>query len=433
MVANSEDAVLTANLSLESEVNAHPKQEVPKMKNPRKHQFLKSGTAQALAFALLAGGVVTLAGALPAGAAPSSGVFAVKAVDTVGHKAVVGPVVDLVDGGTPGGEASFALRELSTNYYTYKAADGKPAIMIPGFEIDGSKISTARDFKITISKDQVPFNHGNVTIKSGLPGWAKVSYDDEKITISTNTEFGQVGGAIKVLKFDKMQFTYDVPSYTAAQTSSKLNKQATGRLADVEVHTSDPQQFSFGKWSTTIDTTEFKANFGSSLGEPTLNTGIAGGVDGFSFTKISENKYTLTYSGTNQNRFIKGVDAVTNVGEDVGTGFTTIQSLLLFAEGAPVVDPGGEVSNAAGNVTVKQSQTARKVTLTYVKLPSTVTPWTIDLDLSKLVAIDKSKTPVVYNNQFTLTKKSGDIYTLAWTPGNGNPLIGGTLAIDLPW
>ena len=401
------------------------------MKN-NKRQLIKSGGAQILAAAILAGGLATIVSGIPSIAAQSDGIFMIKAADSSGYSSVAGIEANLIsDGeGTPSGEAAFQIDGVSNDYFTKKSGDGKPVIRIPAFELDGSAIKTTRDWTLSIPKSKVPFNHGNVVLKTGLPGWAKIAYEDDNIVISSNGKFGLLGGSVKVLKFDPLEFSYDVPSYTASETKGELIKQNDGRI-DVKVSTLKTDQFSYGKWSTTIDVTAIRAELNNSDGKFELNTAIVGGISGYALTPISGNTYTLSYNGTNQNNYIKGIGAVSEL-EDPTTGYAEIAGLVKFAPGTPAAVEDKNISNAEGNVALTQSQSGRTVTLTYKKLPPRETHWNIDVDLSDLVKINPANTPKINNGaHFSMVKKIGNIYTVSYN-GTGWPAVGGSVTIQLP-
>lgn len=389
---------------------------------------------------------------LPASAADSGGSFEVLAKDRAGNTASAGIATVLVDPGSggstgnePGGSgtaapstaAQFMLNGVSTNYFTRKsntAGSEQPSIVIPGFSLDGSSLSTPRDWKIIIPKSQDPFGFETV-YKNGLPGWAKISESADSFTISNVEGTMQLGGANRTLSIGQLEFNYTPRVYAASQTVAE-GSMASGSSSNMnlKVSTVDSKAFSYGRWSTTLDISALRAQLGNPSGELSLNSSVTSADPGFSLTKLSDSRYTIGYNGSNQNRYIKGVDAVSKTGEDTSTGYTVVSGLLTLA---PPSASSNQVSNADGTVTLELTQSNRTVSARYVKLPPASTPWTIDLDLSKLVAIDRTKTPVVYNTQFALTKKSGDVYTLAYN-GKGSPTVGGSgsagqVDIQLPW
>jgi len=329
------------------------------------------------------------------------------------------------------------LNGVSTNYFTRKsntAGSEQPSIVIPGFNLDGSSLSTPRDWKIIIPKSQEPFGFDTI-YKNGLPGWARISESADSFTISNVDSSMQLGGANKTLSIGQLEFNYTPRVYAASQTVAE-GSMASGSSSNMnlKVSTADSKAFSYGRWSTTLDISALRSSLGNSTGELSLNSTLAAADPGFSLTKLSDSRYTIGYNGSNQNRYIKGVDAVVQGKEDTTTGYTVVSGLLLLA---PPTATTNQVSNADGTVTLELTQNSRTLSARYVKLPSASTPWSIDLDLSKLVAIDRTKTPVVYNTQFTLTQKSGDIYTLAYN-GKGSPTVGGSgsagqVDIQLPW
>lgn len=389
---------------------------------------------------------------LPSSAASGSASFEVGARDTAGHTSRAGLTAVLVDPGsggnsgtTPGGTgtpapstaAQFMLNGVSTNYFTRKsnmAGSEQPSIVIPGFSLDGSSLSTPRDWKIIIPKSQEPFGFETV-YKNGLPGWAKISESGDSFTISNVDNTMQLGGANKSLSIGQLEFNYTPRVYSASQTIGE-GSMASGSSSNMnlKVSTVDSKAFSYGRWSTTLDISALRSQLGNPNGELSLSSSMTSSDPGFSLTKLSDSRYTVGYNGSNQNRYIKGVDAVSRAGEDTTTGYTIVSGLLVLA--APTAT-SNQVSNSDGTVTLELTQNSRTVSARYVKLPPASTPWTIDLDLSSLVAIDRTKTPVVYNTQFTLTKKSGDIYILAYN-GKGSPTVGGSgsagqVDIQLPW
>ena len=396
--------------------------------------------------AVVAVAAVVLTGAsflTSASATTSSGIFAVQAKDSAGHESSAGLTAELTDPGTspegsdgsenPTTAAQFTLRGVSTNYFTRKsntAGSEQPSIVIPGFNLDGSSLSTARDWSIVISKSDEPFGYSAV-YKDGLPGWAQITDAGDKFIISNRDSSMRLGGATKNLAITQLEFNYTPPTYSAGQTVGEPSM-ASGSVSNMnlKVSTADTRAFSYGRWTTTFDISALRGQLANSNGELSLNSSATG----FTLTKNSNTSYTLSYTGSDQNRYIKGVDAVVQGSEDTTTGYTVVQGVLVLAPGSSSTN---QVSNADGTVTVELTQNSRTLSARYVKLPSASTPWSIDLDLSKLVAIDRTKTPLVYNNQFSLTQKSGDVYTLSYN-GKGSPTVGGTgsagqVDIQLPW
>jgi len=400
---------------------------VPRRSNDAKRN--RAVSVAIVAAALVVGGSLYL----PASASTARGVFEVQAKDRSGIHGSAGMLTaELSDPGTPSTSADFILKNVSINYFTRKSNMGgteQPSIVIPGFTIDGSSIPTARDWKIVISKADEPFGF-NTAYKNGLPGWAQITETSDSFIISNRDSSMQLGGAIKSQTIGQLEFNYSPPSYSPSQTLGEPSM-ASGSSSNMnlKVSTLNTKAFSYGRWATTFDISSLRTQLGNSSGSLSLSSTATG----YSLTKLSDSSYTLTYSGSDQNYYIKGVDAV-SPREDTTTGYTVIQGVLMLAPAAATTN---QVSNADGSVTLELTQSSRTISARYVKLPSASTPWSIDLDLSKLVAIDRTKTPLVYNNQFSLTQKTGDVYTLSYN-GKGSPTVGGTgsagqVDIQLPW
>lgn len=360
-----------------------------------------------------------------ASAANDAGHFKIESRDSDGRVADAGTITVTPGGGSggggggtetpvPSGPAVVDLTELTNNFYTRKASkDGvaKPVIEIPSLTISGANYKTPTDWELVIDRKMDPFNNGELKLRNALPAWAKITYEKDRIVISNTEEWGRIGGGGENANqsLGTLQFDYDLPSYTIEQMSSEAVLD-NGRI-DLKLATKDDQLRAYGRWTTKVDVSSIRKQ----LGNPGAmhikpNTEIAKD-SGFKLTKLTDDIYTLSYEGNSENRFIKGAAAATVEPIEASRLYD------IFAFDAPVSN--GEASNSSGVQLKTNLQSRWNYKIEIVKLGADPTAaWSVDLNIKDLLDFDRTRTPVVYgSSNFSLVKKSADVYTLSFKGG----------------
>ncbi len=341
------------------------------------------------------------------------------------------------NGGTGGGSETPApsspavidLTELTNGFYTRKASkDGvaQPVIEIPSLTISGADFKTPRDWELVIDRKMDPFNNGELKLRNDLPAWAKITYEKDRIVISNTEEWGRIGGTGENTNqtLGTLQFDYQIPSYTVDEMTAEPVLD-NGRV-DLKLATKNDQLRAYGRWTAKVDVTQLRAQLGNPTGAMHLKPGTQIANDsGFKLTKLTDNIYTLAYEGTDENRYIKGTAAATVEPIEASRLYD------VFSFDAPTST--GEASNSSGVKLKTNLQSRWNYKIEILELGSDpAAPWSVDLNIKDLLDFDRSRTPIVYDSSnFSLVKKSTDVYTLSFK--GGYPLTKpGQIELGLP-
>jgi hypothetical protein len=301
----------------------------------------------------------------------------------------------------------------------------KPVLFLGGFTVKTDSTQLV-DWSVKLDRNTAPYSNitdGDVKAITGLPGWATITSDANTITISNNTPTMRVSKAAPVT-IGQLRFTYQIPTWTAAQTTAGTpygftTAGSNAIQGSVDVSLNNTGETRYGYWSTDIDASTMKTAVGQA---GTLSLTTAATNAGFTIAPKSGNTYTLTYAPSNaQEYMLKG--KLSDHQSFSTDGIAHLTSMLVYTGSGAGAGTTYTSSDGLTKVTVSGVTKTSPPQLSTTFTTSKVGTWSVDITLTDLLNIDRTKTPKVDNGNFTLVKKSGDVYTMSftgtWNSGSG--------------
>jgi len=301
----------------------------------------------------------------------------------------------------------------------------QPVLFLGGFTVKTDSTQLV-DWSIKLDRNAAPYSNltdGDVKAITGLPGWATITSDANTITISNNTTTMRVSKTAPVT-IGQLRFTYQIPTWTAAQTTagtpySFTTAGSNAVQGSVDVSLNNTGETRYGYWSADVDASAMKTAVGQA---GTLSLTTAATNAGFTITPKSGDIYTLTYAPSNaQNYMLKGKTADHQSFSTDGIAHLT--SMLVYTGSGAGAGTVYTSTDGLTKVTVSGVTKTSPPQVTTTFTTSKVGAWSVDVTLTDLLNIDRTKTPKVDNGNFTLVKKSGDVYTMSftgtWNSGTG--------------
>jgi len=301
----------------------------------------------------------------------------------------------------------------------------QPVLFLGGFTVKTDSTQLV-DWSIKLDRNAAPYSNltdGDVKAITGLPGWATITSDANTITISNNTTTMRVSKTAPVT-IGQLRFTYQIPTWTAAQTTagtpySFTTAGSNAVQGSVDVSLNNTGETRYGYWSADVDASAMKTAVGQA---GTLSLTTAATNAGFTITPKSGDIYTLTYAPSNaQNYMLKGKTADHQSFSTDGIAHLT--SMLVYTGSGAGAGTVYTSTDGLTKVTVSGVTKTSPPQLSTTFTTSKVGAWSVDVTLTDLLNIDRTKTPKVDNGNFTLVKKSGDVYTMSftgtWNSGTG--------------